>query len=56
MADSHIGRPEPTEYAEYYGRYVGLVPEDNLCAAMAKQTEQKAVKNEYLQRNPERDQ
>ena len=37
MADSLIGRPEPTEYAEYYGRYVGLVPEDDLCAAMAEQ-------------------
>ena len=38
MSDSIIGRPDPTEYAEYYGRYIGLVPEDDLCAAMAEQT------------------
>ena len=39
MSDSIIGRPEPSEYAEYYGRYISLVPEDDLCAAMAGQTE-----------------
>ena len=38
MSDTFIGRPEPTEYAEYYGRYIGLVPEDDLCAAMAAQS------------------
>ncbi len=38
MSNSLIGRPDPTEYAEYYGRYIGLVPEDDLCAAMAEQT------------------
>ena len=39
MSNALIGRPDSTEYAEYYGRYVGLVPEDNLCAAMAEQSE-----------------
>jgi hypothetical protein len=39
MSDSLTGRPAPSEYAEYYGRYIGLVPEDDLCAAMAAQTE-----------------
>jgi DinB superfamily len=39
MSDSFIGRPDASEHAEYYGRYIGLVPEDNLTAAMAAQTE-----------------
>src|SRR5437870_1806331 len=39
ISDSLSGRPEPSEYAEYYGRYISLVPEDDLCAAMAQQTE-----------------
>ena len=33
------GRPQPSEYAEYYERYVGLVPENDACAAMAEQTD-----------------
>jgi len=39
MSHAIIGRPEPTEHAEYYGRYIGLVPEADLCAAMQAQTE-----------------
>jgi DinB superfamily len=39
MSDSPIGRPEQTEYAEYYGRYISLVPEADLGAAMAVQTD-----------------
>ncbi len=38
MTDANIGRPEPTEHAEYYSRYIDLVPEDDLCAAMAAQS------------------
>jgi DinB superfamily len=39
MSNSIIGRPEPTEHAEYYGRYISLAPEEDLCAAMREQTE-----------------
>ncbi|HJQ27626.1 MAG TPA: DinB family protein [Blastocatellia bacterium] len=39
MSHAIIGRPEPTEHAEYYSRYINLVPEDDLCAAMREQTE-----------------
>jgi DinB superfamily len=50
MSDALIGRPEPTEYAEYYGRYIGLVPEDDLCAAMA---EQSKATTDFLRAIPE---
>ena len=30
-------RPEPTEYAPYYARYIDLVPEDDICAALREQ-------------------
>src|SRR5438270_13439874 len=50
MSDSLTGRPEASEYAEYYGRYIGLVPEDDLCAAMAHQT---AATLEFLWSLPE---
>ena len=39
MSDTPVGRPDPSEHAEYYGRYISLVPEDDLCAAMASQTD-----------------
>ena len=39
MSDSSLGRPEASEYAEYYGRYINLVPEADICAAMQAQTE-----------------
>lgn len=32
-----INRPEKTEYAEYYDRYVSLVEEDDIIAALEKQ-------------------
>jgi len=50
MSDSFTGRPEASEHAEYYGRYIGLVPEDDLCAAMAGQT---AATLEFLRALPE---
>lgn len=34
-----IGRPDVSEYAEYYERYISLAPESDICAAMASQTE-----------------
>lgn len=30
-------RPAPTEYAPYFARYVDLVPEDDICAALREQ-------------------
>jgi len=29
-----MAKPEPSEYAEYYGKYVALVPEDDILSAM----------------------
>jgi hypothetical protein len=34
---SPLPRPEPTEYAEYYGRYIGLVPDDDIVETLATQ-------------------
>ncbi|HKP30242.1 MAG TPA: DinB family protein, partial [Gemmatimonadales bacterium] len=34
-----IGRPEPTEYAAYYGRYISLVPEGEIAAILEQQRE-----------------
>src|SRR5688572_5314546 len=28
------GRPESDEYAPYYGRYIDLVPEEDICSAL----------------------
>jgi len=50
MSDSPLGRPEPTEYAEYYGRYISLVPEPDVVAAMREQTE---ATLEFLRTIPE---
>ena len=36
---SLVGRPESTEHAEYYSRYISLVPEDDLLTTMRAQTE-----------------
>lgn len=30
-------RPEPTEYAQYYGKYISLVPDGNIVDTLAKQ-------------------
>jgi uncharacterized damage-inducible protein DinB len=35
-----IGRPRESEYPPHYCRYVDLVPEGDICAAMAQQTDQ----------------
>jgi hypothetical protein len=34
MASSSAVKPAPTEYAEYYGKYVSLVPESDIVQAM----------------------
>jgi hypothetical protein len=34
-----LGRPEPTEYAPYYEKYVSRVPEDDLVAALERDRE-----------------
>ena len=39
MSNSPVGRPEPNEYYEYFDRYISLVPEADILAAMAAQTE-----------------
>jgi DinB superfamily len=36
---SLVGRPESTEHAEYYSRYISLVPEDDLLTTMRAQTD-----------------
>src|SRR3954470_17673419 len=33
------GRPDVSEYPERYGRYIDLVPEDDVCRAMVSQLE-----------------
>lgn len=33
-------RPAPTEYAPYYGKYLALVPEDDVLAVLAEQLDQ----------------
>ncbi|HEV3448117.1 MAG TPA: DinB family protein [Gemmataceae bacterium] len=35
-----MARPEPSEYAAYFGKYVALVPEDDIVPAMEKELEQ----------------
>jgi hypothetical protein len=35
-----MGRPEPSEYAAYFGKYVALVPENDIVSAMEKELEQ----------------
>lgn len=39
MSHASLGRPEAAEYSEYYDRYISLVPEADICAAMQAQTE-----------------
>jgi uncharacterized damage-inducible protein DinB len=33
-----LSRPDPSEYAPYYGRYIGLVPEGDVCALLRRQS------------------
>lgn len=35
-----FGRPDASEYAPYYGRYISLVPEEDIVAALEKQAPQ----------------
>ena len=44
------GRPDVSEYPERYGRYIDLVPEDDVCAALARQLENTVA---CLSRTPE---
>jgi len=37
MPDLHVSKPSDTEYASYFGRYVGLVPEGEILATLAGQ-------------------
>ena len=37
MSTNVIGSPAPTEYASYYGRYVSLVPEQDILATLRQQ-------------------
>ena len=37
MPHTPSGRPEPSEYDEYYERYVSLVPEDDVRSVLAEQ-------------------
>jgi hypothetical protein len=47
-----MGRPDSTEYAPYYGKYVALVPEDNILTAMRSETAQTLA---FLRGVPERE-
>src|ERR1041385_3301291 len=40
MSQYITGRPDSSEHAPYYGKYIQLVPEDDIVGAMALQTEQ----------------
>ena len=33
----HLLRPQPTEYPEYYGRYIDLVPDDDIVETLGEQ-------------------
>ena len=44
------GHPEASEYPERYGRYIDLVPEDDICGAMVSQLERSVA---YLSQIPE---
>ena len=50
MSDTALARPEPSEYYEYYGKYVQLVPESDVVKAMELQVD-KTVS--YLRSIPE---
>jgi hypothetical protein len=50
MATLPIGRPDQTEHAPYYGRYIDLVPETDILTALARGTEETFV---YLRSLPE---
>ena len=39
MADVMIARPQPDEYASYYGGYISRVPEGNLLAMLSNQVD-----------------
>jgi hypothetical protein len=39
-ARSHLGRPAADEHAPYYGRYIGLVPEEDVLAVLAGQLDE----------------
>ena len=37
-----VGTPDPSEYAPYYGRYIGLIKNDDIIAVLAQQAEETA--------------
>lgn len=39
MSTSAIGRPAPTEHAQYYEKYVSLVPEGDIVSTLSRQAE-----------------
>jgi hypothetical protein len=42
MMNENIGKPDPTEYLPYYGKYVSLVPDGDILTVLAKQIEETA--------------
>ncbi|MCM3872011.1 MAG: DinB family protein [Pyrinomonadaceae bacterium] len=40
MMNENIGKPEPTEYLAYYGRYVSLVPDGDILTILRTQIEE----------------
>lgn len=45
----HRRRPDPAEYAPYFQRYLDLVPEDDIVAALAEQVEETASRLRQLE-------
>jgi len=40
MMNRNTGKPDPTEYLPYFGRYVSLVPDGDILAVLGKQIEE----------------
>jgi hypothetical protein len=52
MPQSTVGRPESSEYAHYYERYVSLVPEEDIIQALSQQIKETLT---FLQTVPDGD-
>lgn len=50
MINETIGKPDPTEYLPYYGKYISMVPDGDIVTVLGKQMEETA---HFLESIPE---
>jgi uncharacterized damage-inducible protein DinB len=50
MINETIGKPDPTEYLSYYGKYISMVPDGDIVTVLGKQMEETA---DFLESIPE---